>query len=108
MINAAGERRGLPALRSTLVARRLAVRCCGLLQCRPEKAGENRAERATGGQAMTPLPAEQLQASQKTETVEERFRRLEAVWDKETGHLSSTTRIVGHPAFRAIVALGEA
>jgi hypothetical protein len=57
---------------------------------------------------MTPLPAEQLQAPQKTETVEERFRRLEAVWDEETGHLSSTTRIVGHPAFRAIVALGEA
>jgi hypothetical protein len=65
-------------------------------------------DHATGGQAMPPVPAEQPQAPQHTETVEARFRRLEAVWEEETGHLSATTRTVGHPAFREIVALGEA
>jgi hypothetical protein len=42
------------------------------------------------------------------ETVEERFRRLEAKWMDEVGHLSSYTAIVNHPAFREIVRLGEA
>lgn len=44
----------------------------------------------------------------KTETLEERFRRLEAVWRAETGHLSSSSKIVGHPAFREIVRMGHA
>jgi hypothetical protein len=43
-----------------------------------------------------------------TETIEERFRRLEAPWEAETAHLSSHTAIIGHPAFREIVGLGEA
>jgi hypothetical protein len=42
------------------------------------------------------------------ETVEQRFRRLEAVWVADTAVLSSYTRIVGHPAFREIIGLGEA
>jgi hypothetical protein len=42
------------------------------------------------------------------ETVEERFRRLEALWRTETGHLSSSTRIVAHPAFREIIGMGRA
>jgi hypothetical protein len=42
-----------------------------------------------------------------TETVEQRFRRLEAAWRADTAVLSSYTRIVGHPAFREIVRMGE-
>jgi hypothetical protein len=42
------------------------------------------------------------------ETVEERFRRLEATWRAEVGHLSSYTAIVNHAAFREIISLGEA
>ena len=41
------------------------------------------------------------------ETVEERFRRLEAIWTSETGYLSSCTDIVEHPAFQEIIRLGE-
>jgi hypothetical protein len=42
------------------------------------------------------------------QSVEQRFRELEAAWLADTYVLSSYTRIVGHPAFRAIVGLGEA
>src|SRR5947209_301908 len=41
-------------------------------------------------------------------SVEQRFRELEAAWLADTYVLSSHTRIVSHPAFRAIVGLGEA
>jgi hypothetical protein len=42
------------------------------------------------------------------ETVEQRFRRLEAIWTQETGYLSSYTDVVEHPAFREIIGLGKA
>jgi len=42
-----------------------------------------------------------------TETLEERFRRLEATWIAEVGHHSSTTVLRNHPAFQEIVCLGE-
>lgn len=56
--------------------------------------------------ASTPLnhPSEVM----RPETLEQRFRRLEAQWVAETGHLSSHTGIVGHPAYREIVNMGEA
>jgi hypothetical protein len=41
------------------------------------------------------------------ETLEQRFRRLEAVWRAETGHLSSYTKRFHHPAFQEIIRLGE-
>ncbi len=41
------------------------------------------------------------------ETVEERFRRLEAAWIAATGVLSDDTDIVEHPAFRDIVGIGK-
>jgi hypothetical protein len=41
-----------------------------------------------------------------TETVEAHFRRLERIWDVETGYLSSFTEIVEHPAFQEIIRLG--
>jgi hypothetical protein len=48
-------------------------------------------------------PAETLPA----ETVEQRFRRLETIWRDETGHLSSYTKRIHHPAFQEIIRLGE-
>ena len=49
--------------------------------------------------APEPLPAE---------TVEQRFRRLAAVWLHETAYISSTTDLVAHPAFQEIVGMGPA
>ena len=56
---------------------------------------------------MAPLSDKQTPDT-PAETVEERFRRLEATWMAEVGHLSSYTALVSHPAFREIVSLGEA
>ncbi|HYV39803.1 MAG TPA: hypothetical protein VE988_29205 [Gemmataceae bacterium] len=42
-----------------------------------------------------------------SESFEERFRKLEAQWNAETRFLSDPGKIMGHPAMRAIVALGE-
>lgn len=47
-------------------------------------------------------------APTSVETIEEHFRRLEATWRAETGHLSSSSKIIGHPAFREIVRMGQA
>jgi hypothetical protein len=41
------------------------------------------------------------------ESVEQRFRRLEAVWEAETLYLSDAHRIIAHPAFQEIIGLGE-
>ena len=46
--------------------------------------------------------------SAHAETVEVRFRQLEAQLMKETGHLSSSNKIIAHPAFREIAGLGLA
>jgi len=40
------------------------------------------------------------------ETTEQLFHRLAAAWHSETAHLSSSTRVVNHPAFREIIAMG--
>jgi hypothetical protein len=57
---------------------------------------------------MSTVPAKQIPETPPSETVEERFRRLEAVWTAETGYLSSYTDIVEHSAFQEIIRLGEA
>jgi hypothetical protein len=44
----------------------------------------------------------------ETDTVVERFRRLEAAWMAAVGHHSSTTKLVNHPAFQEILRLGPA
>ncbi len=46
-------------------------------------------------------------ATSPPETLEQRFRRLDAAWRKETAYLSSSTKIKTHPAFREVVALGD-
>ena len=42
------------------------------------------------------------------ETLEQRFRRLEAAWNADTCYLSDPSRIIGHPAFQEIIRMGEA
>jgi hypothetical protein len=54
---------------------------------------------------MATLP---VQPTPEKETVEERFRRLEATWMGEVGHHSSTTKLVNHPAFQEIIRMGQA
>jgi hypothetical protein len=55
---------------------------------------------------MAPIPAKETPAAQPTETVEERFRRLAAVWHRETDHLSSMSEANSHPAYQEIIRLG--
>ncbi len=38
----------------------------------------------------------------------EQFRKLEEKWKADTQYLSDPARIIGHPAFQAIIALGDA
>ena len=56
---------------------------------------------------MATVFAEQTREKPQIETVEERFRRLEATWMSEVGHHSSTTKLVGHPAFQEIIGMGQ-
>jgi hypothetical protein len=57
---------------------------------------------------MSTVPAKSASPTPSAETMEKRFRGLEAIWTAETGYLSSYTDIVEHPAFREIIRLGEA
>lgn len=57
---------------------------------------------------MPTVPVKQKDAAEPRETVEEKFRRLSSVWRAETAYVSSTSELVGHPAFREIVGMGEA
>ncbi len=57
---------------------------------------------------MTTTPVKTNPALEPAESVEQRFRRLETLWNSETAYLSSDREIVGHAAFREIVSMGEA
>ena len=50
----------------------------------------------------------QMVVARPTETVEERFRRLEQTWIAAVGHSSSSTVICTDPAFQQIISMGEA
>src|SRR4051812_40854088 len=39
--------------------------------------------------------------------MEAEFQRLAATWHDETGCLSNPSQILGHPAYRQIIAMGE-
>lgn len=49
-----------------------------------------------------------LPATRQRIRVRDRFEALACQWREETQYLSSTTQIVGHPAYLKIIALGEA
>jgi hypothetical protein len=57
---------------------------------------------------MSTVPAKQTPATGRTESVEEQFHRLAAVWRAETAYVSSSSDLVAHPAFQEIVGMGPA
>jgi hypothetical protein len=56
---------------------------------------------------MSTVPAKQPPLTEPTESIEEKFQRLAAVWQAETAHVSSSSDLVAHPAFQEIVGLGQ-
>jgi hypothetical protein len=57
---------------------------------------------------MATVPVQNTPDAGPAETVEQRFRRLEAVWEAETMYLSDAHRIIEHPAFQEIIGMGDA
>src|SRR5947209_950735 len=57
---------------------------------------------------MSSLPAKPTPDMPTSESVEQRFRQLEAVWEADTMYYSDSERIVNHPAFREILDMGWA
>lgn len=55
---------------------------------------------------MATVPTKPTPAPPPTETVEERFRRLAAVWHRETDYLSSMEESDRHPVYQEIIGLG--
>jgi hypothetical protein len=56
---------------------------------------------------MSTVPTTPIPETPPAETVEQRFRRLEATWLNEVGYSSSSTELRSHPAFQEIIAMGE-
>ena len=56
---------------------------------------------------MSTVPVRNSLDAASEENVEQRFRRLQAVWEAETQFLSDAHRIIEHPAFQEIIGLGE-
>src|SRR5438132_9654575 len=54
---------------------------------------------------MTTTPVK-LTPDTPVETVEERFRRLAAIWHRDTDYLSSMEEADNHPAYQEIIGLG--
>ena len=57
---------------------------------------------------MAAVPLKEASSVLPSETIEQRFRRLESLWNAATAHLSSTSKIVNHAAFQEIIGLGQA
>ena len=53
-------------------------------------------------------PLKQEVTATPTETLEERFQRLSALWHDETAYLSSSTASAEHPAYQEIIRMGPA
>jgi hypothetical protein len=58
--------------------------------------------------AMSTVPSKETPATEPTERVEDRFRRLAPIWLAETAYVSSSSDLVAHPAFQEIVGMGPA
>jgi hypothetical protein len=57
---------------------------------------------------MSTVPTTATPDTPPAETVEERFRRLEATWQADVRFSSSSTEWKSHPAFQEILSMGEA
>ena len=56
---------------------------------------------------MATVPAQPPPRTPVPKSVEEQFRKLASQWKGDTQFLSDAERIIGHPAFQAIIALGN-
>jgi len=56
---------------------------------------------------MAATSAEKLPAAPPAEDMEQRFRRLRGQWSWDTRVLSDPAKIMGHPAMREIIAMGN-
>ncbi len=56
---------------------------------------------------MATTPVQKRRPVPPIESIEQRFRRLEAQWSADTLVLSDPGKIMAHPAMRAIIAMGE-
>jgi hypothetical protein len=56
---------------------------------------------------MATSPVQKPPSVPPIENIEQHFRRLEARWSADTMFLSDHGKIMGHPAMRAIIAMGE-
>jgi hypothetical protein len=56
---------------------------------------------------MVTTPLQTPPRSASNETVERQLRQLEAQWKSDTEFLSDAGKIIDHPAFKAIIAMGE-
>src|SRR5438445_450875 len=57
---------------------------------------------------MSTLPAKQNPASPTMKSIEEKFQRLSILWCSDTAYVSSSSDLVGHPAFQEMVDMGPA
>ena len=57
---------------------------------------------------MATVPAKTVPIKPPVESLEQRFRRLAAVWEDAVAYQSSTTVINSHPAYLEIISLGAA
>jgi hypothetical protein len=59
-----------------------------------------------GKMVMASIPVKKKLGSQPAESIEERFRRLAAVWHRDTDVLSSMSEASSHPAYLEIIHMG--
>jgi hypothetical protein len=57
---------------------------------------------------MSAIPVQDVPAAPQKETIEQRVQRLLTTWRAETLVISSSTVMVSHPAYRELIALGQA
>ncbi|MBI1830894.1 MAG: hypothetical protein HYR84_05510 [Planctomycetes bacterium] len=57
---------------------------------------------------MATVPIHNTPDAKTSDTIERRFRDLEAAWNADTMYLSDAQKIINHPAFQEIIRMGEA
>jgi hypothetical protein len=61
-----------------------------------------------GDRIMASIPVKPTPTPQPAETVEEKFQRLAAAWEKAVAHHSSSRIRNNHPAYQEIIGMGQA
>ena len=73
-----------------------------------ETAGSSNTQLMRTSTGSSPVIAEILRLLRESyESVEEKFQRLSNEWKHDTGHMSTVSRIVTHPSYLDIIAIGK-